>query len=343
MLKDSLRKVFSKNVHKISNRSLFEETESNFFFIHIPKTAGTSFRRAFESEFHTFKDYGGNAKSTSNEMKQYIYQEHDIYRLKKIINRYRQAWITGHVNLVKYYNFVPSTNIITYVREPFEQVVSHYNHYIKFHDFKGTFEDFLSKPYSNNIQSKCLAALPLNLIGCVGITEFYDDSLTLINEQFSINLPNLQLNVNKTKEFHIDDLDDINKKLLLDNNQNDIAMYEEALFLHHQRFELVNKGRLWTYGCVAINAKHVLHGCAYQYQNDTPVKLVININNSQFKTVLCNQFYSAHVRANFPRERYIGFNVNLPKNLSVRDKIDVYVEKTGQKLNFKPLMIESNL
>ncbi len=338
MIRRVIKKILPAKA-ELNNKNVLASVEQRLFFVHIPKTAGSSFRTSFESSTVTYKDYGNNSKSTTNEVQANIHDKKDFYALNTLLNQHNYAWLTGHVPLAKYINFVPVTHTISFVREPLEQVLSHYNHYVKHHGFKGDLSAFLDKPFAKNLQSKCLDFMPLGLLGCLGITEYYDESLALINAQFSLNLPIKKVNVNKTKKFTAELVDAKLKNKFVKNNRLDIAMYNEAKFLHLQRVKLSQENKTWTYGCAAVNQQMVVHGCAFQHKNEQAVSLVVHINDQPFKTIVAKGFYAALVKVNFPRDRYIRFSVPLPKDISSEDVIDVYVEETRQKLNFKPLKI----
>lgn len=312
---------------------------SNIYFVHIPKTAGTSFRESLDRSFHLFKDYGANSEQTSTIIKQYAYNDSDLFTLKKKILAKTNFCVVGHTSLMKYVDYIPVTHTLTFVRDPLEQVISHYNHHVKFHGFDGSFDKFLDQPFAKNIQSRILKYMPLGLLGYIGITECYDESLSLINSQFGLKLLTKTKNVNTNKTLSGLLLSDKQKSKFLSNNLKDITLYDEAKFLHSQRVHLSKENKTWTYGCVAINQHNRLHGCAYRYQSDEAVTLVVKVNGELFKTIIAKDFYGAFVRANFPRDRYVGFNVALPKDISNKDVIDIYVEDTEQKLNFVSLMI----
>lgn len=306
-------------------------------FVHIPKTAGTSFREALDRSFHLFKDYGADSEQTSGIVKQYFYGEGDLFTLKGKVLAQQNFCIVGHTPLMKYVDYTPIAHTLTFVREPLAQVISHYNHHVKYHGYTDGFDRFIDKPLAKNIQSRVLKFMPLGLLGYIGLTEYYEESLALINSQFGLELSSKSKNVNKNKALSEVLLSDTQKAQFLKNNQKDITLYEEAKFLHLQRLSLSQKNMLWTYGCAVVNQHRMLHGCAYSYQSDKPVTLAVHVNGKLFNTLIAKDFYGAYTKANFPRSRYIGFNIALPKGITSEDLIDIYVEKTGQKLNFKPL------
>jgi hypothetical protein len=335
MIKRKIKKIFSNQKREK------KQTYNRFFFVHIPKTAGTSFRLSLESTFEIVKDYGNNSKSTSSVVQQYSYNENDLFQMEKQLANKQNIFLSGHTPLIKYIDFVPVENTITFVREPLEQILSHYNHYVSHHHFTGTLDDFLEKPFAKNFQSKFIQMLPLGLIGFVGLTEQYDQSIEMINNQYSLDLASKKVNVNKSKQFTEKVLGkDLNNKFLK-NNQQDLAMYDEAIFLHSQRMILHRDNKAWTYNSVNINQHNVLNGCAFQINNNQAIRLVVKVSNEVLQIIAAKHFYGAYVKANFPRKRYIAFSLPLPKHLTAEDEIDLYVEETGQKLNCNTLRINT--
>ncbi len=336
MIKKIIKRYILLNTKRFKKKRFLNEKQ-HFFFVHVPKTAGSSFRGAFEKYAVTYKDYGNKSNNTSAIVQENTYETEDFFTLKHRFNEHHSAWITGHVSLAKYINFIPVTHTITFVRDPLEQVLSHYNHHTKYHGFTGDINAFLDKSVAKNLQSKLLGFMPLNLIGCLGITEHYDDSLALINNQFTLTLPIVRMNVNKTKKLTAELLDEDLKLKFANNNQRDVDMYAQAKFLHLQRFKLFQENKPWTYGFATVNAKNLITGCAYRHDNNNAITLIVMLNNKHFKKVIAIDYYTEYCKVNFPRARYIGFSVSLPKTVKDGDIVDVFVEETGQKLNFTPL------
>lgn len=342
-MKMMIKKIIKSVVilyHQVFTNQASLTPDKRFFFVHIPKTAGTSFRGAFELTAVTYKDYKNNPRVFSKPINQFIYKDQNFYGFKQLFLKHNVTWITGHVKLAKYIDLVPVTHTITFMRQPMERVISQYQHHVRYHGFTEDLSTFITLPISKNIQSKYVEFMPLNLIGNVGITEKYNDSLFLINQQFGLALSSKSKNTNTKSKTSFDFLDESIKNIIVKNNSRDIELYHEALFLHQARMQFFEKNKTWTYGCVTINGRGVLQGCAFQYNNDTAINLNITINNEIVSFVVAHEFYTFYAKANFPRERYIGFNFILPKNLTFGDEIDVYVQETEQKLNFKPLRIK---
>lgn len=316
------------------------EIKNNFFFIHIPKTAGTSFRNTLEDHYDVIGDYGNNPKSTSQCVQQYIYDENSPFSLKNELNNRNNTWLAGHVHLAKYSDMVSARNIITFVRNPIQQVLSHFNHYVTLHGFKGSIEDFLKKPMASNFQRKNLNPLPLGLIGYVGLTDCYDESIQLINGYYGLTLAVKNINVNKKKILKDKAISIELEKQITDLNLSDIACVEEAHFLHNQRVVLTQQNKQWVYSHFAINPNNVLVGCAYYSHTAEAVELELFCNGKLLKTFIAKGFYAGFAKVNFPRERYIGVHLPLGNLAKKGDKLEVFAKETGQQLTYKPLIVK---
>jgi hypothetical protein len=336
-----LKNIIKPHLKKLMDKNKVERKEKHLF-IHIPKTAGTSFRSALEEKHKVITDYGVNEARTSLEIKECGYLSNDPYLLNEAIDNADFDWLCGHTPIGKYSDSVSVVNIVTFVREPVAQFISHYNHFVRLRDFDGDITKFMAVYQGKqNFQHKYLSYIPLGLIGCVGITEQYDESLLLINNHLGIDLERKDENINSDKALEIDGLDDDIKQLVLKSNRLDIKLYEEALFLHQTRLKLLNAGMPWVYGTVQINPKNVLSGCAYFAHSADVVELSIHKNGEPIAKINAQNYYHVLCKVNFPRARYIGFNFPLPKTATNNDSFDVYVSETGQKINYQSLKVKS--
>ena len=316
------------------------EINNNFFFIHIPKTAGTSFRKALEEQYGVIGDYGNNPKHTSQCVHQCIYNENDPLGLKNELNQRSNTWLTGHVSLAKYSDMVSARHIITFVRNPIQQVISHYNHYVTLHGFKGSIDDFLKKPMASNFQRKNLNSLPLGLIGYVGLTDYYDESIQLINGYYGLNLDVKNDNVNNKKTIEKEAISIVLQNEITALNLLDIAFVEQAHFLHRQRVALTKENKQWVYSDFSITLNNNLVGCAYYSHTAEAVELEIFCNGDLISSFRAQGFYGAFSKVNFPRERYIGVHLPLSNIAQKGDKLEVFAKQTGQQLTYKPLVVK---
>jgi hypothetical protein len=335
MIKATIKALFGKA--NSFDKAVHER--DNFFFVHIPKTAGTSFRKALADKYNVICDYGISSINTSAVVKENIYLQQDPYALSEILKESQSNWLCGHVPLQKYVNFVPALKTVSFVRSPLSRVLSHYNHSVSQHNFKGGLADFIKKPGVLNVQHRLLSFLHVGLVGCIGITEKYEDSLLMINQQMNTDLELKKENVNATKYLKEQDVDEQLKELILRKNHLDVKLYEEACFIHKQRLQQLKAKMPIVSAYADVNANNVVHGCAYYTDSADMVVLSVYINDKEVKQIEAKEFYRLHSYANFPRERYVGFRFPLSKDITANDSIDLFVQKTGQKINYQTLKI----
>jgi len=344
-LEFSGKKVIGKEVAPITlfnkKKALDDiELNNNFFFIHIPKTAGTSFRKSLEDKYAVMADYGAQSAETDPFLKGAIYTNNSPLLLKNKLKTLKDTWLTGHVPLKKYSNMVSARYIVTFVRDPVERVISHYNHSVSYQGFKGDLSSFLKGPQASNFQRKNLNPMPLGLIGYIGLTDCYDESIALINGYYELNLDAKNTNVNKSKAIEQEAISADLKKQLLEQNKQDVECVKQVRFLHKQRVQLTQENKEWVYSHFTINPNNVLIGCAYYSHSEKPVEFEVLSNGEVIETVVADGFYGGQPKVNFPRERYIGVHVALSAHCKKGDKVEVFAKETGQQLTYKPLTIK---
>ncbi|MAJ68062.1 MAG: hypothetical protein CL584_00205, partial [Alteromonadaceae bacterium] len=201
------------------------------FFIHISKTAGSSFRVAAERYFgkeHVFYDYGPKANETNPDIRTLDYEKRDRYAAgMKIVEKAK--FLTGHINHPKYAPFIPAKNAITFVRDPIQQVRSHYEHFTRHHRYKRSFTEFVNEPRFKNVQYKAFQGTWPDAIGFIGLTERYNESLALINKMYSIDIQGLDINKNTEKKSSSYELSGEEIALIKKHNKEDFKLYEYAL------------------------------------------------------------------------------------------------------------------
>ena len=198
------------------------------FFVHVPKTAGSSFRIAAEGYFgknNTFFDYGQDSSDTNKHIVELEYRKNDRLAVGVLLAQ-RAQFLSGHVNYAKYGQFFKAKNIVTFVRDPLQQVKSHYEHFTRHYGYSEDFETFVSKPQFSNLQSKYLKGVNVESLGFVGLTEEYEESLGLMNKYYGFDIDFLSLNKNSGKSGGHYELTSAEEKLIKKFNKDDFKLYE---------------------------------------------------------------------------------------------------------------------
>jgi len=146
--------------------------------LHIPKTAGTSFRISAEHYFGPWNvvcDYGEKSPATSEEIRTAFYEKKDFDLLRSKVSQ--KKFFTGHFSLAKYREHFPESPVVTFFRDPVKRV--------------------------RNRQACVLSGVnPIDL-DFYGITENYEESLLKFNKRYSTNIPLANLNKgNYGKDAH---------------------------------------------------------------------------------------------------------------------------------------------
>lgn len=304
------------------------------FFAHIPKTAGTSFKKAaidYYGESRVVKNYGPKSIETSQLTRDTLLQNTNLARFKKEMERIGVSCYMGHVHFLSTRHAFDCTNLVTFVRNPVEQVVSHYNHYKRWHGYEDSIETFVAAPAFKNVQHKFMSGIPLYLVGLVGITERYNDSLSLYNCMFDTHLAPRSDNVNEKRE--ISEISDALKVLIMKHNALDMDLYSRAVEFFEQRYRLMKAGQDWVYGAVhwLDRDRGVLSGLAFRAFSDEAVEVELVISGKKVATCLSNHFRPGFAQWNIPNCNHIGFQFQVPENTNL-DELVVRVKNTGQIL-----------
>ena len=218
------------------------EVES-LLFVHVPKTAGTSFRLAVEGVFpgRVAYDYALRAPETWDGVRRHVYGKLDLEALRRELTEARITMLGGHVIYRRYSALFAPQQVITFLREPIARLVSEHEHACRHNGFTGTLREFAAIPRNQNLQSKMLAGVPLGQAALVGITERYGESLALLEKRVGWKVSELVRNVNPAQAELAGRyaLDAEMERELRALNGEDLAFYEEAC----RRFEEVAGAR----------------------------------------------------------------------------------------------------
>lgn len=181
------------------------------FFVHIPKTAGTSFREALERNelAHVLHDYGKGDPNSDADLMAIDYKEltpeHGIFRPEKY------NFICGHVSYRKYAHCVTPDSVVSIVRNPIERLVSEFQHSKRHDGFTGGFTDFYTNPaydsFVQDKQSKMLKGLELSPGPMIGLTSHYKYFVELYSSKLGLPMELVAVNTapvsDKEERLHI--------------------------------------------------------------------------------------------------------------------------------------------
>ncbi|MBR9919607.1 MAG: sulfotransferase family protein [Bacteroidetes bacterium] len=207
--------------------------------VHIPKTAGTSFRgilkEVYGEEAVIRLDIGlVNEKIRINE---------ELYDKKKVSSKVRVAH--GHFSpalLHKYFDISESTPFITWLRDPIERVISNYFYLQKrlreeleeekrglniLSKMQRSLMEYAAQEINQNRMSKFLAGMELEDFAFVGIQDHFSEDLQRIAKLLDWEeTQELKHNITGRKKEGVSDEE---RAQIARYNQADVELYQKAL------------------------------------------------------------------------------------------------------------------
>jgi hypothetical protein len=306
--------------------------------VHIPKTAGTSFRAAAESSFgesRILRDYGPASEATSQSVKREVYDTDDKNGIFRALESDRAVLLAGHFPVQKYGRLLGLQNTVTIFRDPVEQVISHYRHAVAHHGYEGELLDFAKRDGIKNIQTRFLFKLDPALIGIIGLTESYRDSLAIINERWNWGLKHRRKNVSDRFDRKGIEISEEERFELEDINRDDRALYQRACVvlknsLHCQQLQLAadTRGAI----CIAEVGKNV-EGWAFDMHSEDPAIIALKLNGRYITKAKCDQPFAKLNGWKLPRGELVGFSLKVALNSG--DVLEVEDVVTGLVLDKK--------
>ncbi len=202
------------------------------FFIHVPKTAGTSFLEALGVVFPKDRlafDYGRDSDSTTPWVRETVYDAPDRARFRDELSARRIAVFSGHVGRAEYGDVFAPSQTIAILRDPVERVVSEWHHHRRLATLQLGLAAFASLPSVRDVQARLLDGAAPGDLGALGLSGQYRETLALVRQRFGWELPYLEHNRNPTKP--VADRYDLSQELrahLERLNLRDLAVFAEA-------------------------------------------------------------------------------------------------------------------
>lgn len=312
--------------------------ENGYLFVHIPKTAGTSFRDSLDDFFGDglYCDYGPDS-ATSPIVADYIHQRHAFPEFGEFLANHKQpVCLSGHYPLKKYGALFYIKNVMVFLRNPVQRTISHYEHMRRVDGITESLESFCSNPANMNVQLRNLGRASFNLIGFLGLQEYYRESLQLLHAQNGLQIKESFLNINKQRSASKYKLDDEMMHFIRKHNDKDLALYKSAKKVFLQRYELFSAGKNYIHGMITESNSYRVAGWAINQHSDLPVKLLIYVDGVEVQKVTAHHYCHELREWNTGRQAYVGFELEFKSPLAPESVVECVVIENDQQL-LKPL------
>lgn len=310
-------------------------------FVHVPKTAGTSFRKAAESYYgnKVALDYGEKESGTDSLVKEFVYHKDDKWAFYNALDKQKIAFLGGHFHLRKYVAGVGLKNAIMFLREPAQRLYSEYQHFVRHNGYSKDFASFYRASDRINTQARSLSKIPLEAVGFLGVTEQYDSALELINHNYDVNLKRKARNkgrwsVSQDYDLNVDEVKEIQQLHRLDCD-----LYRQACRLFEQRERLFSQGMTYVHGVISgINKGRVVGWAWWAGDRDDPVDVLIRVNGEVVGSAAAKSFRASLCQFLPPRGGHVGFE--WPLEVKSGDRLDCQVRETGQVFPLDPYVVK---
>lgn len=233
-------------------------------FVHIPKTAGTGFRKSLVTSCFTpeqclfIVSQGWTEATTGLDI---TTNREGLPGAVELSLHSNIKLITGHFVANRMVKYVPNATLITWVRDPIQRLLSNYHFYMlmqksdslsegKPHSVKRinnedkllldynliSLERYIKHPLTHNLMSRQIN-IPLQQFDFIGITEYFEKDLIRFEQVTGLQVTKsgkgLSENVNPNKKtpkekYNVsDNIIDLIKKY----NQKDFELYDKCLQL----------------------------------------------------------------------------------------------------------------
>lgn len=232
--------------------------------LHLPKTAGSSFRIALQTHYGArfcgdYKDFPLNQPPLHRNLTALAGVARSALTVAGLRSHHSAACVHGHFLPLKYLPLAARSGrvrFVTWLRDPVERLVSHYYYWIRSYDPQTalplhrrvieqnwTLERFCLSPDLQNLYSQFLWGFRLERFDFIGLTEHFEDDFAIFTRHFlGAAMPVPQINTNKDRTTPLTCSDTTGNAPLYDLNPDlrhrinafharDAALYQHALTL----------------------------------------------------------------------------------------------------------------
>ena len=172
----------------------------NYFFVHIPKTAGTSFCTSLKRNKHVrmLYDYGKKIPASTPELVEIAPEE--LTSENPIFHTDKYNFICGHVKYARYAHCVSLNSVMSIVRNPVERLVSEYQHLKRHGIITASFKGFYLSKAQQNKQWTYLGDMSQGNRGLIGLTSHYKFFVEVFSIKFGLKMESIMVNQAPTSD-----------------------------------------------------------------------------------------------------------------------------------------------
>lgn len=236
----NVKYILQYGVERIKG-GLDHSPEQQYFFMHIPKTAGTSFLTGIYDNFAQASIYPNFFELQFINKSKYLSRKDLIAHNERTKVLEKRKIIIGHYPFALRDHFKTDPIVFTFFRDPFKRALSEIIHLkTKSPRYKNKDVDYIidDRPRLGTLQSRMLGYKPikdnydlalrnLEKIHFVGITEKYEESIKVFNKIYQLNFNAYRRNTAK-KDYQLE-ITEKQLERLKEICAPDYKIYEEAV------------------------------------------------------------------------------------------------------------------
>jgi len=308
---------------------------STLFLVQIPETAGSNLRLAacrLWGSGRIVSDYGPSNRHTSKSVVELIQLEKDFHGFKTYLFEQDIALFTSRSPLRCLRRIFAASDIITFVKQPVDLVIQRYVA-AKRNGCKADLYEFAALRVHRNIQSRFLRTVPIELLGFVGLSERFGDSLALLNQQYGCNLSELTTSaaadpatINRVTVSRVE------REAIAELNKDDLELYATACELFDTRINLHQNATPYVHGRVHRLSNSAIQGWAVPAQSTEPCRVRLHINQECIAILPASEYLPTLKERNVSRDGYVGFSYQFKHTLAADDEVSCYIHCSDQLL-----------